>query len=89
MPGDNEDIDLGNWVPILAQFISLASWLVQEVLQHYLRQKSKPICVILDCTKAFDLARFDILFGRLLERIPAIVVRVLSYSYKEQLAWVR
>ena len=46
--------------------------------------------MVLDCTKAFDLARFDILFGRLLDRsVPAIVVRVLSFSYSEQLAWVR
>ena len=31
-----------------------ATWLVQEVLQHYLRQGSKPVAVVLDCTKAFD-----------------------------------
>ena len=55
-----------------------------------MRQGSRPVAVVLDCTKAFDLARFDILFGRLLDRsIPAIVVRVLSFSYSEQLAWVR
>ena len=53
-----------------------ATWLVQEVLQHYLRKGSKPIAVILDCSKAFDMAKFSILFGRLLERIPALVVRV-------------
>ena len=66
-----------------------ATWLVQDVLQHYLQRGSKPVMVVLDCTKAFDLARFDILFGRLLEKIPAIVVRILSYSYSEQLAWIR
>ena len=41
------------------------TWLVTEVLQHYLRQGSKPFFVVLDCTKAFDLAKFDILFGHL------------------------
>ena len=66
-----------------------ATWLVQEVLQHYLRQGSKPVMIVLDCTKAFDLARFDLLFNRLLERLPAVVVRVLMYSYTEQLAWAR
>jgi hypothetical protein len=45
---------------------------------------------VLDCTKAFDLAQYDILFGRLLERgVPAIMVRVLAFSYTEQVAWVR
>ena len=69
---------------------STATWLVQEVLQTFLRQGSRPVAVVLDCTKAFDLARFDILFGRLLDRsVPAIVVRALAFSYSEQLAWVR
>ena len=70
---------------------SSATWLVQEVLQQFLKDGPKPIAVVLDCSKAFDLARFDILFERLLtdRRVPAIVVRVLSYSYQEQLAWVR
>ena len=58
-----------------------ASWLVHEVLQHYLKQGSKPVLVVLDCTKAFDLAKYEILFGRLLEKLPAVVVRVLVYSY--------
>ena len=67
-----------------------ATWLVQEVLKTYLREGSRPVAVVLDCTKAFDLARFNILFGRLLDRsVPDIVVRVLAYSYSEQLAWVR
>ena len=67
-----------------------ATWLVHEVLQHYLRQGSKPVAVVLDCSKAFDLARFDLLFSKLLSRgMPAVVVRVLAYSYEEQVAWVR
>ena len=70
---------------------SSATWLVQEVLQQFLHAGSKPIACVLDCSKAFDLARFDILFDRLLtdRRVPAIVVRVLAFSYQEQLAWVR
>ena len=61
-----------------------ATWLVQEVLQHYLRQGGKPVAVVLDCTKAFDMAKFDIMFGWLLERgMPAIVVKVLAFSYTE------
>ena len=47
------------------------------------------MCVVLDCSKAFDLAKFDILFGRLLHKVPAIVVRVLSFSYREQLGWIK
>ena len=67
-----------------------ATWLVQEILQHYLQQGTKPVAVVLDCTMGFDLAKFDILFSRLLKRVmPAVVVRVLAFSYVEQKAWVR
>ena len=67
-----------------------ATWMVQEVLQNFLRSGSKPIAVVLDCSKAFDLAKFNILFESLLKRkVPAIVVRAISFSYREQLAWVR
>ena len=59
-------------------------------MQHYLREGSKPVAVVLDYTKAFDLAKYDILLGRLLERgMPTIVVRVVAFSYTEQVAWVR
>ena len=61
-----------------------------EVLQHYLRQGSKPIACVLDCSKAFDLAKFSLIFSRALDSgLPAVVVRVLLHSYKEQEAWVR
>ena len=67
-----------------------ATWLVLETLGHFLRRGSKPIGVILDCSKAFDLAKFNIIFSELLDRgVPAIVVRVLSFSYQEQQAWVK
>ena len=68
-----------------------AIWLVQEVLQHYLRQGSKPVAVVLVCTiqKAFDLGKFNIMFGRFLERgTPSIVVRVIAFSYTKQVVWV-
>ena len=66
-----------------------ATWLVQEVIQHYLRNGSHPIIAVLDCSKAFDLARWDKMFQRLLSRLPAIVVRVILYSYENQFAWAR
>ena len=60
---------------------STATWLVQEVLQTYLRQGSKPVAVVLDCTKAFDLARFNILFTRLIEHsMPARAVWPARHS---------
>jgi hypothetical protein len=67
-----------------------ATWLVQEVMQHYLRQGGRPVAVVLDCSKAFDLAKFSIMFDRLLAKgMPAVVLRVLALRYQEQVAWVR
>ena len=65
-----------------------ATWIVQEVLRQYLHQGTKPIAVVLDCTKAFDLAKFNLLFDRLLEHsIPGVVVTIPTFIYQEQLAW--
>ena len=66
------------------------SWLVMEVANHFLREKTCPIITLLDCTKAFDTCKFSIFFQRLLDRgMPAIVVRVIVYVYEEQYAWVK
>ena len=66
------------------------SWLVMEVTNHFLRNGSNPILTLLDCTKAFDTCKFDVLFQKLLDRkLPPLVVRTLAVVYQEQYAWVR
>ena len=59
-------------------------------VQHYLQHDSHPLVAVLDCSKAFDLAKWDTLFLRTLERkVPAVVVRALMFVYQEQFAWVQ
>ena len=66
------------------------SWLLMEVIGHYLRAGNKPILTLLDCSRAFDVCRFSTIFTRLMERnLPAIVIRTLITVYTEQYAWVR
>ena len=66
------------------------TWLVSEVVQHLLRNGTNPIVTVLDCTKAFDLCKFSLLFQRLLDSgLPSIVVRCLMMMYQEQYGWVR
>ena len=66
------------------------TWLVTEVVQHFIRQGSHPIVTLLDCKAAFDICKFDILFEKLLDtELPAIVIRTLMFSYQHQYAWVR
>jgi hypothetical protein len=66
------------------------SWLVSEVVGHYLRNGTNPILTLLDCSRAFDTCKFDILFTKLINRkVPPIVVRTLLFVYEEQYAWVK
>ena len=66
------------------------TWMVTEVVQHLLRCGTNPIVTVLDCTKAFDLCKFSILFNRILESgVPPIVVRCLMSMYEDQHGWVR
>ena len=45
---------------------------------------------LLDCSKAFDKCRFDVLFSKLIKKgLPAVVVRVLIFIYEEQTCWVK
>ena len=60
-----------------------------EVANHFLRGGTNPILTLLDCTKAFDMCRYDLPFLKLLYRLPAIVIRTLIFVYQEQQAWVR
>ena len=65
------------------------TWMVSEVVQHLLRKGTNPIVTVLDCTKAFDLCKFSLLFKRLFDSgLPPIVVRCLMFMYQEQYGWV-
>ena len=67
-----------------------ASWLVMEVANYFLRSGNNPIVTLLDCSQAFDVCKFSLIFEQLLDKnLPAIVVRALAMVYTEQFAWVR
>ena len=64
--------------------------MVTEVVQHLLRTGTNPIVTVLDCTKAFDLCKFNILFNRILDKgVPPIVVRCMMAMYEDQHGWVK
>ena len=69
---------------------SQCSWFVMEIANYFVKRGTPCIITLLDCTKAFDKCRFDVIFAKLLtKKIPAIVIRVLIYVYEEQRAWVK
>ena len=58
------------------------TWLVSEVSNYFMRRGTAVSACLLDCSKAFDKCRFDILFSKLIRKgLPPIVVRVLIYVY--------
>jgi hypothetical protein len=66
------------------------SWLVMEVAGHFLRRGSPCIVTLMDCSKAFDMCSFEVLFKKLMDKgLPPLVVRTLVFIYQEQTAWVR
>ena len=63
----------------------LAAWLLIESVSKYLRNGTPCYILFADCTKAYDLVLHSRIFKLLLDRdIPAIIVRLLAYSYREQ-----
>ena len=66
------------------------SWLVSEVASYFLRRGTAVTACLLDCSKAFDKCRFDMLFDKLMKRgLPSVVVRCLIYMYEEQTGCVK
>ena len=54
------------------------SCLVTEVASYFLKRGTAVNACLLDCSKAFDKCRFDLLFEKLLQRgVPSVVVRCL------------
>ena len=61
-----------------------------EIANYFVKRGTPCIITLLDCTKAFDKCRFDVIFEKLItKKIPAIVIRVLIYVYEEQKPWVK
>ena len=66
------------------------TWLVKDVVSHYISAGTPILPTHIDCSKAFDKCKFAPLFQKLLDRkVPPIVVRLLIFIYREQEAWVR
>ena len=63
------------------------SWMVMEVASYFLKRGSPCIVTLMDCSKAFDMCSFELLFQKLVDKgLPALVVRTLIFIYQEQSA---
>ena len=61
------------------------SWLLLTTAEYFVQRGSPTLCCLLDVSKGFDRVKFSTLFDTLLKKgLPAIVVRILIFSYTEQ-----
>jgi hypothetical protein len=61
---------------------TMCTWAARETIAHYNRNGSSVFACLLDCSKAFDKIRYDVLFPKLLDKgVPPIIVRFILYSY--------
>ena len=68
---------------------TFCTWTLLETINYY-RNRGGPVYIcLLDLTKAFDLVRFSTLFNKLSDRLPAIFIRLIIFSYITQDCSVR
>ena len=66
---------------------TMCTWLAVETVSHFLRNGSEVYSCLMDMSKAFDRVQHSHLFQKLLDQgMPAIIVRFILASYKEQRA---
>ena len=68
---------------------TFCTWTLLETINYY-RNRGGPVYMcLLDLTKAFDLVKFSTLFKKLSQRLPAVFVRLIIFSYISQECAVR
>ena len=69
---------------------TMCTWQVLETIDYFLRNGSEVFVCMMDMTKAFDNVKHSILFRKLLTKgLPPIVICLLIYIYKVQVANVK
>ncbi len=54
------------------------TWAAKEVISYYNNKCSSVYACVLDCSKAFDKIRHDVLFTKLYDKgLPPIIVRII------------
>jgi hypothetical protein len=58
------------------------TWVASETIHYYKNCKSDVFACLLDCSKAFDKIRYDILFTKLMEKgLSPLILRTIVFSY--------
>ena len=63
---------------------TMATWMMTETINYFTNRGGPVYLCLLDLTKAFDHVKFSTLFHILSEKIPAILLRFIIFSYMNQ-----
>ncbi len=69
---------------------SQCTWLAKEVISHYKNRGSDVYACLLDCSKAFDKVKHDVLFKMLCDKgLSPLIIRIIMKMYLSGSAQVR
>jgi hypothetical protein len=69
---------------------SQCTWVAREIITYYNNSGSHVYACLLDCSKAFDKIKYDILFDKLLSKgLSPIIIRFLHHCYTNSTVRVR
>ena len=64
----------------------MCTWAAASVISHFNRAGNSVFSALLDCSKAFDMVEWAILFSDLMKRkVSFVYLRVLLFIYEEQM----
>ena len=63
---------------------TMCSWAVLETVNFFRNRESPVFMCLLDLSKAFDLVKLPVLFSKLSDKIPPLLIRFIIFSYVEQ-----
>ena len=66
----------------------LCTWTLTETINYFRNRNSPVFLCLMDRTKAFDLVKLSLLFGKLKDKVAPIFIRFLIYSYINQECFV-
>ena len=67
----------------------MCTWMVIEGISYFIRNGSEVFTCTMDMTKAFDMVRHSVLFGKMMnQKFSAIFTRLLTRMYTLQYAYV-
>ena len=68
---------------------SMCTWMLLETINYFTNRGSPMYVCLLDLSKAFDSIKHDLLFEKLMSKVPPLFLRLIIFTYVHQTVYVR